>query len=506
MSGFDDLWVQALQRYEKLTERNLKREDNFLKLSSLSDLQKAVDESSRSLDAARNRHRGLTEPLRKCLAPLEPILQLTEAGVGMTPFAPAGLIFGASLHLLQSCKGVRECYDGLESLLERISGITTRVSKYIEMPSDEAIRESIVKILTDIMVMLGTAEKIIKRKRFKTFLRQVFVQEDELEESVASLERHVEAEQHLLTQLGYVAVTQTNASIGQAHHKLDGLQESTKRAAAAAAGEKLDRLLEYSSSEKNFQTQVNHEDAVVKGTGQWIRYDSVYQSWIQRRCRLLWVIGGPGTGKSTLAAQTIKLLESSTEDLVDPSRPTVAYFYFRTGNTAQQECGQMIKSVLRQISQKSPAFRQALLKRLPMLKEYLAIPSRAWQDLLVEFFTLPKRSEQESTEAVLVLDGLDEADPHEQDQVLSCLNQLATCPERPRLRVVTFCRPDVSAHPLFEEAEFQMHARTIRVTDDSNRKEIETFAKVRVKEVRLLRTLMKEGKVKDTKQHASTLR
>ncbi|KEZ44895.1 hypothetical protein SAPIO_CDS2234 [Scedosporium apiospermum] len=93
----------------------------------------------------------------------------------------------------------------------------------------------------------------------------------------------------------------------------------------------------------------NTRDA-AQGTCDWILEHEVYRSWKEQSSGLLWLHGGPGTGKSTLMKHIIK------HDLPGGTTSSTlgAYFFF-SHSTANGSVTNLLRSFLYQILKSTPS-------------------------------------------------------------------------------------------------------------------------------------------------------
>jgi WD40 repeat protein len=112
--------------------------------------------------------------------------------------------------------------------------------------------------------------------------------------------------------------------------------------------------------------------------------------------RLACIAGGPGEGKSTLAAA---LCASASPLLVH------ARHFCKASDVRRQDVGAIIRSLSYQLAQHFPSFAAAVLALSPADAESLTDPAKAWELLLKR----PLITLQSDTRVVLLFDALDEA-------------------------------------------------------------------------------------------------
>ena len=151
-------------------------------------------------------------------------------------------------------------------------------------------------------------------------------------------------------------------------------------------------------------TAVNHHQATEKRgtatTGKWFLESSEYVEWKSQPHAVYWLHGILGCGKTVLASTVVDdLLESC-----QISHHTLAYYYFSfdVQVVGRQDCANMLRSLLRQLSNQN----QDCLQMLEAA--YLAHGNGQKQPSLEELSTLLQSMIQASGTTFIVLDALDE--------------------------------------------------------------------------------------------------
>ncbi|KAL8780983.1 MAG: hypothetical protein Q9213_006212 [Squamulea squamosa] len=509
---FDSLWADAVAEYEKQTDRKIDSDNAFRVFGSLRDLEDAIEKRKDHFDVFRSEHRKIYSALAKCIDPMEPLLQIVQKGIGNSPYAPACAVFGAASYLLQACTSVSKSYDGIEELFRQMSNITVRLKEYEYKNIESSLSKKMTDILACFLDIIGKAEAVIKRKRFKQWARTVFLKDDGISSAVARLQKYVEEELGLLIALTYglakdvqKTAIDTGADIKNVKADLNDLltnQRSDRQRAFSEADEKkLSDALKTDTVEEVTREHVGNLEKLTKGTAAWIRDDVMFQAWEQEKAPCLWVFGKPGVGKTMLAARTIEILQNKYPQHSDiPSLTSVSYLYFKDDNPKLQDCAQMWKTAAMQITKANDRFKKHVLATIEKKQDTFVSARRIWQQLFLDFFHEEVSSHSFPSLAFIVIDGLDEAPQAERVKLLTCLAELVTRgpnQSKCRIQVAVFARPDVRADPGFETVSFRMQERLIEVTPERNNTDIDLYIKQRLGDVSVLQVLKKMKATKE---------
>ncbi|OBR15108.1 Zinc finger protein [Colletotrichum higginsianum IMI 349063] len=154
-------------------------------------------------------------------------------------------------------------------------------------------------------------------------------------------------------------------------------------------------------------------------TGRWLFEESQYTSWSDHTVSahsILYLNGIPGAGKTTLVSSIIsRLLEIQSSN---PSLPhSVAYFYFKHGNSEKNNHDSFLRAVLTQLISQDTATSQEFFQKLSSQAD---VNIRSRESLQ----TLTKSALEEYRVSFLVLDGLDECDREQAEVTVKWLLSL----------------------------------------------------------------------------------
>lgn len=241
------------------------------------------------------------------------------------------------------------------------------------MYSSAQISRELSNKLSDILVTLieifALSTKAIKGGRLLKFARNVLLGSDDMiQASVSKLDNLTKTEASLvgaetLTEskrtgrlVGDMSVTVTSTNVtvqetGQAVGQMS-LEVTEVREALGDVLLKVNELGELKKEAKTDQEKM-HQDLVKKalqpskintsrdwydkinksrvpGTGDWIRGEDIFKSWIGKDVPIIFVSGNPGAGKSFLSSNIIAFLrEQYPQGVHHPSHVSVGYFFFQ---------------------------------------------------------------------------------------------------------------------------------------------------------------------------------
>jgi len=108
------------------------------------------------------------------------------------------VIFSGIGVLVSAAKGVSDSEGKLADLFERIEGFFRRLEAYIDVSSNAGMTDTIVKIMVEVLLILGIVTKEIKRNKAKKFLRRLAGRTD-LDDALQKLERLTQEEVRMAT-------------------------------------------------------------------------------------------------------------------------------------------------------------------------------------------------------------------------------------------------------------------------------------------------------------------
>ncbi|KAF8257635.1 hypothetical protein EI94DRAFT_1270143 [Lactarius quietus] len=168
-SNFKVIFDKALKEYKKKTKQKLTAHPLAAQLDKcdspaaiLAMLQDQVDQF--------NQARSGDERLQRWLNPTINVLLAFSATLGegiSLAFSPAKVIFVGAGVLLQTAKEVEDSQEIIIDIFERIENFFRRLEVYTKVQPTPAMTNMMVKIMVEVLDILGTATKEMKQSRAK---------------------------------------------------------------------------------------------------------------------------------------------------------------------------------------------------------------------------------------------------------------------------------------------------------------------------------------------------
>ncbi|KAK1749875.1 hypothetical protein QBC47DRAFT_439576 [Echria macrotheca] len=497
-NAFDQVWTSAVEEYLAATgrRRNEVEVDNIL---SPETLLSRLETDGRKLSAFREKHKALRRALEPVLRVITLVSKIasdvaTNAGVG-----PACVLFGAIDFLFRAASGVTYAYDSLENLFEKLQAFCCRLEKYVQGPLDDHLKKTVAQILGCILALLAQAEKVVKDGRWKKFASTLFLgSDDRIKELLRKLDGLFDSEGRLVSTLSYGTtleiVRRTSLLLENSDKSLDTVIRTSEAVSNMSktmfesladrqherSRELLDAHLLNDAYRKSVGIYHEYREMTIENTGGWLLQDAAFQAWVNGESPIVWVSGGPGTGKSCLSSTAIHHLRSTLSS--QERTPLVAYFYVKEHDQDLQDLSNISKSIAYQLARQSPTFAAYVQHKLAE-PEVVLTPRQIWGDLLTGFFQQP-----ESMPAWVVLDGLDEAPQSVLRGLFSALEEsVLHSLHHPKLFIAMFARPEVAE---FFSCKLRRTVATIEI-GSNNEGDIALYIKQHAKDILVVSQTMR---------------
>jgi hypothetical protein len=321
-----------------------------------------------------------------------------------------------------------------------VQDFTVRLCVYSREQFSKELSGQLSDILVTLIEIFALSRKAIKGGRFLKFARNVLVgSDDKIHAAVGKLAKLTATEDRLvgaetLTEtkrtgraVDDVAVTvistnitvqETGVTVGQMSLEVIELNEKvgnlvlaineTKDEAKAEQDKGhqdiVKRVLQPSVTAQDWYDKINKSR--VPGTGDWIRGEDFFKSWIEKDIPVLWVSGNPGAGKSYLSSNIISFLrDQHPQGVQHPSHVSVGYFFFKDDNPKTRSFHQALRDLAYQISQNDPVYAKYVAANCDSPEDINTLQS-AWRNLFINFFVKKK---DVGSSVYLIIDGVDEA-------------------------------------------------------------------------------------------------
>ncbi|KAI0284756.1 hypothetical protein BC826DRAFT_144715 [Russula brevipes] len=165
-SNFPLIFSNALKAYEKHAKKDLLAHPLASQLQACDSptaILLVLQQQVLDLNQSRSNER-LTQWLDPTVNVLYAFSATLGEGVGLV-FSPARVIFAGVGVLLLAVRDVRASHDTLVDIFERIEGFFRRLETYTEVPLTPEMMGITVKIMVEVLSILGIATKEIKQGR-----------------------------------------------------------------------------------------------------------------------------------------------------------------------------------------------------------------------------------------------------------------------------------------------------------------------------------------------------
>jgi NACHT domain len=190
-----------------------------------------------------------------------------------------------------------------------------------------------------------------------------------------------------------------------------------------------------------FEVFEKAKDELLKDSGLWILDEELFSAWMDGKIPLLFIYGSPGAGKSFLSCRIIQILgQVHPQGVQGAPRASVAYFFCKNNASGLRSHRSILLTIAYQIAKNDPTYAKHVSRLQLFIQDCRSVTS-LWQTLFIEFFT---RKECRSS-ALMVLDGLDEADEEERPRFLKLVSALYPSENKThsKLQVILVGRPEI---------------------------------------------------------------
>ncbi|KAH9964749.1 hypothetical protein BJV74DRAFT_302368 [Russula compacta] len=482
-SNYQAILDSALEAYKKRTKKNLRSHPLFAKIEAcdspetiLVTLRQQISRFDQSRD----------DRWTKWLNPTVNVLYAFSAAIGggiTLVYPPAGVIFTGIGILLSAATAVSTSQDALVDVFERIENFFKRLETYIEVPPTGGMIDIIVKIMVEVLLILGIATKEIKQSRAKKYLNKLIGRTD-MEDALMRLNRLTQEEARMAAARNLKAthevddkvqavdsrvqgvdnrVQQVDDKVQDVDDRVQGVEDRVKDVddkigAVIDDGEKI--LTHIGSQNRNQirrdlqnwlsppDPSINYNtasDAHHEGTATWFTESTTFTDW-KASGSLLWIHGKPGSGKSVLSSSIIQHIKC----ISDAGSAYVAYFFFDFKDAGKQDVRALLSSLVIQLSHQSNSFCDILFGYHSTHQSGSQQPSdRTLSQCLTDMLWISGQ-----LPIYVIIDALDECPntsgmPTPRDKVLALVEKLVEL-GLPNLRLCITSRPEVDIRTSIE--------------------------------------------------------
>ncbi|KAH9166809.1 hypothetical protein EDB89DRAFT_1857067, partial [Lactarius sanguifluus] len=372
---------------------------------------------------------------------------------------------------MQAAKDVVASQDTLIDILERIESFFRRLETYAEVPTTEAMKDTIVKIMVEVLGIFGIVTKEIKQGRAKKYLKKLIGRSD-VEDALGRLDRLTQQE----VQMAIVQVLQVShdvkngvQTVGDQVKDVDDQVKVLVKLAIEGTFSTLSTHKRYRNTTSGSRARKDHRAWLSppdpstnqniacttqhEGTATWFFQGGIFMEWKSKATTsLLWIHGKPGSGKSILCSAIIQDIMALT--LREAGLASMAYFYFDFRDTDKQHLRNLLPSLLTQLSTRSENCCDVLSRIYKTHDDGARKPGTSTLiACLKEMLTLPGQGP-----IYIILDALDECPnisgiPPARKQVLDLLKDLVGL-QLPNLHICITSRPEIDIRSALEPLAF----------------------------------------------------
>ncbi|KAH9062652.1 hypothetical protein EDB83DRAFT_847614 [Lactarius deliciosus] len=179
-TSFERIFTAALKAYRKRTGKDITSHPLAAQLQSCDSPRAILDVLQAQVQASDQSQRE-NEKLTKWLDPTVNVLYAFSmtlgSGIGLM-FPPSNAIFAGIGVLLQTIKDVRASQNALVDLFCRLEFFFKRLEQYIKVQPTAVMIDIIVKIVVEVLSILGILTKEIGRGRTRTYLMKLIGRKD----------------------------------------------------------------------------------------------------------------------------------------------------------------------------------------------------------------------------------------------------------------------------------------------------------------------------------------
>ncbi|KAH9044850.1 hypothetical protein EDB84DRAFT_1635198 [Lactarius hengduanensis] len=164
-TNFATILTAALETYKQQTKRDIASHPLAARLQSCdssSDILTVLRDQVQAFDQSQSAHDKLTRWLDPTVNVLYAFSATLGSGVGLI-FPPSNAIFAGIGILLQAVKDVRASQNALIDLFGRLEFFFKRLEEYIEVRPTATMLDIIVKIMVEVLSILGIVTKEIRQ-------------------------------------------------------------------------------------------------------------------------------------------------------------------------------------------------------------------------------------------------------------------------------------------------------------------------------------------------------
>ncbi|KAH7176995.1 hypothetical protein EDB81DRAFT_51645 [Dactylonectria macrodidyma] len=488
----DLIWEQVQAKVIELAGGDPKKIRRHLGISNVIEQIDSYNDKKNPESTSR-----LKSAVDKTLQCIQTIGGIVTQGVSAV-FGPADMCYNALSFVIQAWKGYEGMFENLSELLEKCIEFMDRLSYYTEKMDANLTKLACQNLRLFVEICHRIVRLRKKHTRFLAFTRQLFLNDDGVQDLLALMERLNGKEALLVAAQTFEIVSD---SAGDLKIIVEGQNEQRKKQDSKQRRRTIADALAFRSDEINStgepiatwrRTLDSHMTNIVTETGDWLTEDPVFQDWAQADVPskpILVLQGGNYSGKTSTMVNALRYLRQQTENV--PTSRIVTSYFFPDENTKQLDESQaepilemVSKALLWQMGISFEALTKAFANKAQASRGFMG-----WLDVWEQLYiSNPERLNPDTTFFMLI-DSSDASDERI-EALVPLLQQLASTTLGGKTRILLTAGPQAAM-----ECVRQVKSVQFEIIDivDRNSSDIEKYINYRMDKMPMLRDPTRPG-------------
>ncbi|KAI5861453.1 hypothetical protein GGS23DRAFT_598606 [Durotheca rogersii] len=409
-----------------------------------------------------------------------------------TVFAPAGMCYNALTFVIQAWQGYEGIFENLAELLEKCVEFLERLESYQGRMDFRLTRVACQNLRLFVEICDRTIKLRRKHKRFLAFTKQLFLNDNGIQDLLSMMDRLNAKESLLVNAQTYRIVSD---SAGDVKLILETQKEQKKEDEAKKWRRKIAKTLGFPGTTLDVdgepiptwqRTFDSRKNTLVGGTGEWLKDDQVFCQWVQssslKRSAVV-LEGKNGSGKTSAMANALRCVRKG--ELAGPTSRTVSVYFFMDSEKRKPE-DEDTSSILELVSR--ILLWQIATSYEAMTKSVYQIIERSPDfdgtlDLWQQLFVNNKERMNSDTTFFLFVDGLDKT-------LVELFRKLTSVPDDKKARVFLTARTDIVSDWLDQDGGLEYDIITL---SDQNNDDIDKYITDRMDNMPILKDSSRPG-------------
>ena len=434
----------------------------------------------------RTAKRAVMDTVKRTFGPIDLIGRMTVDTFGSC-YPGVAYAFGAVSFLIQAARGVSALYDSIEEFFDLLKPFMDRLAVYAQRALSSELEDLITDVLIAVIRTNGIATSVISRNRAMQFFRVALGQNEQISQELAKLKDLFDNESRMVTALLYRDVQELARPEPVQERAPDPVQDLKARLAELKAS-----LSPVSAKGAPENVLRGNKMRRTADTGTWVLSEPSFKAWMQHELPVLWVSGGPGSGKTFLSCFIVQhLLDMAVRTGETNQNSSVAYFFCKEDVSDLRTFDAALRTMSYQICEKNAPYAEYIASHCSDATDFDT--ETLWFKLFNDYFQGPPQFDDyaptNANTAYLLIDGLDETDAKQRKTFLRTLGLWLKDRSRKiqavRLQVLLLGRPELTTEI---DAMLRSEMLTIAVTAEKNSADIERYIKESIDDGRLSAT------------------